>query len=327
MILVLGGAGYIGSHMVDSLVSQGKSVVVVDSLVTGFRQSVPPQAHFEQGDLRDSAFLHNVFNKYSIDVVYHFAASSLVGESVLNPFKYYDNNVVGTLRLLDAMREHQVKKIVFSSTAAVYGEPEVVPITEEQRKLPTNTYGQTKLAVEDMLKWADKAHGIQSVCLRYFNVAGASVDGHIGEAHDPETHLIPNVIKAAQGLKQLTVFGDDYPTPDGTCVRDYIHVVDLVQAHEKAMHYLENGGTTNVFNLGNGGGFSVKQIIDATEAVVGRKIPYEIKERRAGDPAVLVADATKAREALGWVPQYTDVKAIIETAWRWHQAHPQGYQN
>lgn len=326
MILVLGGAGYIGSHMVDRLVKQGKSVVVVDSLVTGFRPSIPPQVPFEQGDLRDAAFLNRVFETYAIQAVYHFAASSLVGESVSHPLKYYDNNVVGTLRLLECMHHHQVNHIVFSSTAAVYGEPETVPITESQRKAPTNTYGQTKLAVEDMLKWAGLAHGIKSVCLRYFNVAGAAISGQIGEAHNPETHLIPNVIKAAQGLKALTVFGNDYPTPDGTCIRDYIHVVDLVAAHEKAMQYLEQGGKSTVFNLGNGGGFSVKQIIDATEAVVGRAIPYEIKARRAGDPAVLVADATKAREVLGWVPQYTDVNAIIETAWRWHQSHPHGYE-
>jgi UDP-glucose 4-epimerase len=270
--------------------------------------------------------LNRVFETYAIQAVYHFAASSLVGESVSHPLKYYDNNVVGTLRLLECMHHHQVKHIVFSSTAAVYGEPETVPITESQRKAPTNTYGQTKLAVEDMLKWAGLAHGIKSVCLRYFNVAGAAILGQIGEAHNPETHLIPNVIKAAQGLKALTVFGNDYPTPDGTCIRDYIHVVDLVAAHEKAMQYLEKGGKSTVFNLGNGGGFSVKQIIDATEAVVGQTIPYEIKARRAGDPAVLVADATKAREVLGWVPQYTDVKAIIETAWRWHQSHPHGYE-
>lgn len=326
MILVCGGAGYIGSHMVDALAKEGKSVLVIDSLATGFRKAVSSKVHFMQGDLRDPMFLKEVFTKYKITSVYHFAASSLVGESVSNPFKYYDNNVAGTLRLLEQMRLYKVKRIVFSSTAAVYGEPESVPVKEDQTKKPGNPYGETKLAVENMLKWADQAYGIKSVCLRYFNVAGASFEGHIGEAHNPETHLIPNVIKAAQGLQKLTVFGDDYPTADGTCIRDYIHVNDLVKAHEKAMLYLEEGGDSNVFNLGNGGGFSVKEIIEATERVSGHAIKFDLAPRRAGDPAVLVADATKAKEILGWEPQVTNLDDIIASAWRWHESRPQGYE-
>lgn len=326
MILVCGGAGYIGSHMVDRLIQEGEEIIVIDSLGTGFEKAVHSKAILEIGDLRDVDFLDKIFDKYPIDCVYHFAASSLVGESVKVPFKYYDNNVVGTLRLLEIMSIYGVKRLVFSSTAAVYGEPESVPITENQRKSPTSPYGETKLAVENMIKWADVAFGIKSVCLRYFNVAGASIDGHIGEAHQPETHLIPNVLKAALGEQKLTVFGSDYPTPDGTCIRDYIHIADLVEAHQKAMAYLQSGGQTRAFNLGNGGGFSVKEIIDAAVTVTRREIPYEIKERRAGDPAILVADASLAAEILGWKPFYTNVLDIIETAWRWHQLHPRGYK-
>ena len=326
MILVCGGAGYIGSHMVDHLIGEGAEVVVADSLGTGFKAAVHPKAILEIGDLRDVDFLGNLFAKYSIDSVYHFAASSLVGESVNVPFKYYDNNVVGTLRLLEVMNLYGVKKMVFSSTAAVYGEPDFVPITEDQRKAPTSPYGETKWVVEKMIQWADKAYGIKSVCLRYFNVAGASKTGHIGEAHNPESHLIPNVLKAALGQNKLTVFGDDYPTPDGTCVRDYIHVEDLVEAHQKAMAYLMGGGQSSAFNLGNGGGFSVKEIIEAARQVTGAEIPYELKDRRAGDPAILVADATQAAQVLGWKPKHTEILSIIETAWRWHQGHPQGYK-
>lgn len=326
MILVCGGAGYIGSHMVRYLLEQGKDVLVIDNLATGFREAFPETVAFEQGDLKDGLFLDGVFNKYSIDAVYHFAASSLVGESVTLPFKYYENNVVGTLKLLETMEKYGVKQIVFSSTAAVYGEPEAIPVTENQRKMPTSPYGETKLAVENLLKWADRAYDIKSVCLRYFNVAGASMKGGIGEAHNPETHLIPNVLKTAQGFQPLTLFGDDYPTSDGTCIRDYIHVEDLVSAHVMAMAYLEKGGVTDVFNLGNGGGFSVKQIVDASRKVTGAEIPYEIKERRAGDPAVLVADASKAKAILGWEPKFTEIEAIIESAWQWHESHPGGYK-
>ncbi len=326
MILVCGGAGYIGSHMVENLVKQGQEIIVIDNLATGFKEALPKGIVFKCGDLKDPLFLESVFQAYPIQAVYHFAASSLVGESVAVPFKYYENNVVGTLKLLEAMAKHDVKYIVFSSTAAVYGEPEAIPVTENQRKQPTSPYGETKLAVENMLKWAERAHGIQSVCLRYFNVAGASVTGHIGEAHNPETHLIPNVLKTAQGFQALTVFGEDYPTADGTCVRDYIHVEDLVNAHIMAMAYLEKGGQTDAFNLGNGGGFSVKQIIEASKKVTGLAIPYEVKARRAGDPAVLVADASKAKAILGWEPKFKEVEAIIESAWRWHENHPNGYE-
>lgn len=327
MILVCGGAGYIGSHMVKRLISEGADVLVADSLATGFAKSVHPKAVLEVGDLRDSQFLERLFNQYAIEGVYHFAASSLVGESVQLPFKYYDNNLTGTLRLLETMEKHTVKRLVFSSTAAVYGEPESVPIKEDQRKAPTSPYGETKLAVENLLKWADKAYGIKSVCLRYFNVAGAAVDGQIGEAHNPESHLIPNVLKAALGQQRLTVFGSDYPTADGTCIRDYIHVEDLVEAHQKALAYLEAGGSSTAFNLGNGGGFSVKQIIDAAEKVTGKTIDYDLKDRRAGDPAVLVADAAMAAKHLNWKPQFTNLEAIIETAWKWHSSHPAGYED
>lgn len=326
MILVCGGAGYIGSHMVKKLIEEGKEVLVIDSLATGFEKAVHKDAIFKKGDLRDVSFLSDIFGAYPIDTVYHFAASSLVGESVAVPFKYYDNNVTGTLRLLEVMALYGVKRIVFSSTAAVYGEPEAIPVTEDQRKQPTSPYGETKLAVENMLKWADRAHGIKSVCLRYFNVAGASESGLIGEAHNPETHLIPNVLKTALGQQKLTVFGDDYPTEDGTCIRDYIHVEDLVSAHQKAMAYLENGGDTNAFNLGNGDGFSVKAIIEAARAVTGRPIAYEIHPRRAGDPAVLVADASKAKAVLGWIPEFTKVEDVISSAWKWHESHPEGYK-
>lgn len=324
-ILVCGGAGYIGSHFVYRAVKEN-SIVVADNLGTGHREAVHKSAVFCQGDIRDEKFLDKVFNENKIDAVVHFAANSLVGESMVDPLKYYDNNVYGAICLLKAMVRHDVKKIVFSSTAAVYGEPESVPIKETDKLCPTNTYGETKLAIEKMLKWADKAHGIKSVCLRYFNVAGAHENGIIGEDHNPETHLIPLILQVPLGKREkLFVYGDDYPTKDGTCVRDYIHVSDLADAHIKALSYLNNGGDSNVFNLGNGGGFTVMEMIEAARRVTGHSIPCEVSPRRAGDPAVLVASSDKAKEVLGWNAKYIDVEDMIKTAWVFHKNNPQGY--
>lgn len=327
MKLVCGGAGYIGSHMVKALIEAGEKVVVVDNLVTGHKEAVAAAAALEVGDVRDADFMERIFNTYEIDGVYHFCACSLVGESVTNPFKYYDNNVYGTLKLLEAMVKAKVKNIVFSSTAAVYGEPEQVPIVETQKKQPTNPYGESKLAVENLLKWTDNAYGVKSVSLRYFNVAGADPSGEIGEDHTIETHLIPNVLKAAQGKGSgLTLFGDDYPTNDGTCIRDYIFIGDLIEAHRLAMAYLEKGGATEVFNLGSAKGFSVMEILKASQEVTGETIAYTMADRRAGDPAVLIADATKAKEVLGWSARHTDITEVIQTAWQWHSTHHGGYE-
>lgn len=327
-ILVFGGAGYIGSHAVRELLRAGYDVAVADNLSTGFRQSVPAQARFYQGDLRDRAFLDTVFTAEKVDAVIHFAAFSLVGESVGNPLKYYDNNVYGTKCLLQAMADHNVPCIVFSSTAAVYGEPEHVPILETDRTVPTNPYGETKLAVEKMLRWAGQAHGIRSVCLRYFNACGADAAGDIGEAHNPESHLIPLILQVPGGQRQqISVFGTDYDTPDGTCIRDYIHVTDLASAHILAVQYLLQGGESDVFNLGNGVGYSVREIIETARAVTGHPIPALEQPRRAGDPARLIACSDKARRVLGWTPQYDTVERIVATAWQWHSTHPNGYQN
>lgn len=326
-ILVLGGAGYIGSHAVYQLIDQGMEVVVVDNLETGHRDAVHPKAIFYEGDIRDAAFLDSVFEKEAIDEVVHFAANSLVGESMENPLKYFDNNVYGTQVLLKAMVNHGVKKIVFSSTAATYGEPEMVPITETMPTNPGNTYGETKLVMEKMMKWTALAHDLQFVSLRYFNVAGARETAEIGEDHRPESHLVPLILQTALGQRSdITVFGDDYETPDGTCIRDYVHVEDLIQAHLLALTYLRNGGESNVFNLGSSQGFSVKEMIDAARKVTGKDIPVKIGPRRAGDPGTLIASSDKAREVLGWNPVHTSVEKIIGDAWRWHSAHPAGYE-
>lgn len=324
-ILVTGGAGYIGSHTVAELLERGEEVVVLDSLETGHRDALLGGKLYE-GDLRDKALLKKLFSENEIDAVIHFAANSLVGESMKNPVKYYDNNVFGTLCLLEAMNEANVRKIVFSSTAATYGEPEKVPIEEKDRTEPLNVYGETKLMMERMMSWFDKVLGIKYVSLRYFNAAGSHVSGKIGEDHRPETHLIPLVLQTA--LKQrehISVFGDDYPTADGTCIRDYIHVSDLADAHLRAVDYLRRGEDSNVFNLGNGLGFSVKEVIEVSKQVTGRDIPVVIEARRAGDPAVLVASSEKARNILGWKPAYNKLEDIIESAWKWHSSHPQGY--
>ena len=324
--MVLGGAGYIGSHTVYELVDAGYEVIVIDNLLTGFKEAVHPQAKFYEGDIRDKIFLDNILSKEKIDGVIHFAASSQVGESMKNPLKYYNNNLCGTEVLLESMVEHGIDKIVFSSTAATYGEPESIPILETARTLPTNCYGETKLSMEKMFKWISKAHNLRYVSLRYFNACGAHPNGKIGEAHNPETHLIPLVLQVPNGKREyISVFGNDYDTKDGTCVRDYIHVNDLAQAHILAMEYLSKGGESNIFNLGNGVGFTVKEVIETARKVTNHTIPIREEERRAGDPSVLIASSEKARKVLGWKPQYADLETIISTAWKWHVNHPDGY--
>ncbi|MDM8237574.1 UDP-glucose 4-epimerase GalE [Pseudoflavonifractor phocaeensis] len=326
-ILVLGGAGYIGSHTVYELIDAGRDVVVADNLLTGFRAAVHPKARFYQLDIRDRSALDELFTKEKIEGVIHFAASSQVGESMSDPLKYYDNNLHGTMVLLQAMVAHGVDKIVFSSTAATYGEPERVPILETDRTDPTNCYGETKLAMEHMMRWVSRAHGLKYVALRYFNACGAHPSGAIGEAHNPETHLIPLILQVPNGQREkISIFGDDYATKDGTCIRDYIHVSDLAQAHILALDHLLQGGESDVFNLGNGVGFTVKEVIDVARAVTGHPIPAETCPRRAGDPAQLIASSQKAVEQLGWKPKYNDLNTIIASAWKWHSAHPRGYE-
>lgn len=326
-ILVLGGAGYIGSHTVYELIDAGRDVVVADNLQTGFRQAVHPKARFYEVDIRNRAALEHVFESEDIEGVIHFAACSQVGESMTAPLKYYDNNLYGTMVLLETMVAHGVDKIVFSSTAATYGEPERVPILESDRTEPTNCYGETKLAMEHMMSWVSRAHGLRFVALRYFNACGAHISGKIGEAHNPETHLVPLILQVPNGQRpKIMMFGDDYPTPDGTCIRDYIHVTDLAQAHILALDYLLNGGENNVFNLGNGVGFSVREVVECARKVTGHPIPAEIAPRRAGDPAQLIASSAKAKEVLGWKPQYDDLETIISTAWNWHKDHPHGFE-
>jgi len=312
--------------MVWLLLEKEYDVVVIDNLEKGHKKAVLG-GKFYNGDLKDKEFLEKVFSENDISAVIHFAASSLVGESVENPIKYYYNNVYGTLNLVDTMIKHNVKKLVFSSTAAVYGEPENIPILEEDKTQPTNPYGETKLAIEKMLKWMDIAYGLKFVSLRYFNVAGSHPDGIIGEDHNPETHLIPIVLQTALGIREkVIVYGNDYNTKDGTCIRDYIHVIDLCDAHLKAMEYLEKSNKSEIFNLGNGMGFSVMEVIEKASEVVGKRIPYEIGPRRAGDPSILVASSQKAQKLLGWQQKYNSLETIISTAWKWHSTHPHGYE-
>lgn len=321
-IMVVGGAGYIGSVTVEQLLKAGHEVVVFDSLLKGHREAVPPEATFFQGDMANQADLTRAFETHPVDAVMHFAALSLVGESVSHPSKYFINNVANGLKLLDTMLEYGVKKLVFSSTAAVYGEPTEWPIHEDFPHNPTNPYGESKLAFEKVLKWYEAAYGLRFATLRYFNAAGATA--RVGEDHEPETHLIPLVLQVAQGKRaSISMFGDDYPTPDGTCVRDYIHVVDLADAHIRALSILDERSGT--FNLGNGKGFSVKEVIDVARKVTGHAIPAVVAPRRAGDPAVLVASSDRIRKELGWNPQHADLESIIGDAWAWHQTHPQGY--
>lgn len=325
-ILILGGAGYIGSHTALELIRAGEKTIAADSLETGHAEAVPKDAVFYKGDIRDKNFLNKIFKKEKIEAVIHFAANSLVSESMTNPLKYYENNFYGTLVLLQCMIENNVDKIVFSSTAAVYGEPENIPILETDRTFPTNAYGETKLSMEKMFKWTANAHNLNFVSLRYFNACGAEESGKIGEDHTPETHLIPLVLQVPNGTREhISIFGDDYDTPDGTCIRDYIHVCDLAHAHILAVNYLRNGGESNIFNLGNGVGFSVKEVLNAARNVTGHNIPAIIAPRRSGDPARLVASNKKAQKVLGWRPKYNNLEEIISTAWNWHSSHPDGY--
>lgn len=324
-VLVTGGAGYIGSHTVAALLERGEEIVVLDNLQQGHKEALLGGKLYV-GDLRDGETLDKLFSENNIDAVIHFAANSLVGESMKEPGKYYHNNVYGTLCLLEKMNQHGVNKIVFSSTAATYGEPENVPIDEYDRTSPTSAYGETKLAMEKMMKWFDTAHGVKYISLRYFNAAGAHVSGKIGEAHDPETHLIPIVLEAALGKRaHISVFGDDYATEDGTCIRDYIHVSDLADAHVLALDSLRKGSDSAIYNLGSSTGFSVKQVIDIAREVTGREIPVAFEQRRPGDPAVLIASSQRARQELGWNPQRSNLKEIIASAWNWHSNHPNGY--
>ncbi len=328
--LVCGGAGYIGSHVVKLLLERNREVIVIDNLVTGHVDAVDERAILEIGDLRDKDFLNRVFNKYSekIDGVINFAAYSLVGESVVEPIKYFDNNVGATVSLLEVMNNYNIKNIVFSSTAATYGEPKKIPIEETEETNPTNPYGESKRMVEKILDWESKAHNLKYIALRYFNVAGAYETGEIGEAHTCETHLIPIILQVALGQREkIYLYGDDYDTEDGTCIRDYIHVMDLAEAHILALDSLINGGNSWIFNLGNGEGFSVKEIIDISKKVTGKDIPVEIAPRRAGDPARLVASSKKAKEILNWNPKYIKIEDIIASAWKWHKLNPNGYND
>lgn len=325
-VLVCGGAGYIGSHCVKMLCDLGEEVVVLDNLSTGYQASIDPRAKFYLGDISDENILRVIFQYNQVSEVIHFAAFSLVGESMKDPLKYYQNNVNGTVHLLKSMVEHNINKIVFSSSAATYGDHLHMPLSEENATKPTNTYGQTKLAMEEMMKWADIAHGIKYMALRYFNVAGAHHSSLIGEAHNPETHLIPIVLQVPLGQRShITIFGDDYATPDGTCIRDYIHVEDLIEGHILALKSLRSGAESNIYNLGSGNGYSVLEIVEAARRVTKHPIPVKVESRRSGDPARLIASSEKIRTELGWVRKYNTIDDIIASAWNFHQSHPNGY--
>jgi UDP-glucose 4-epimerase len=322
VILVTGGAGYIGTHAVKALEDRGFQVIILDNLVYGHRELVEAnlKAKLIVGDLSDRDLLDRLFTTTKIDAVMHFAAFAYVGESVTDPAKYYQNNVVGTLTLLDAMRKHGVSNFVFSSTCATYGVPQHIPITEDHPQHPINPYGAGKFTVERVLQDYDPAYGLKSVIFRYFNAAGADPDGRFGEDHNPETHLIPLVLQTAAGKRaSVSIFGTDYETPDGTCIRDYIHVTDLAQAHVLGLEYLLEHQVSQIFNLGNGSGFSVKEVIDTAKQVTGKEIAIEECPRRAGDPGILIGSSTKARQVLGWEPQYADLTTIVKHAWKWHQ--------
>ena len=324
-ILVCGGAGYIGSHMVAELLENNEDVVILDNLEKGHKDALLGGKLYV-GDLRDKEILNKVFTENNIDSVIDFAAYSLVGESMTEPLKYFNNNVYGTISLLESMKEHNVKYIVFSSTAATYGEPKVIPIAEDNDTIPTNAYGESKLLVEKILRWCDSAYGIKYTALRYFNAAGAHINGKIGEDHSPESHLIPLILDVAIGKRdKIMLFGDDYDTEDGTCVRDYVHVTDLAKAHSLALKRLKNGGESTAYNLGNGTGFSVKEVVDVARKVTGHEIPAVIAPRRAGDPATLIATSEKAIKELGWKPEFNQLETIISSAWNWHKANPNGY--
>jgi UDP-glucose 4-epimerase len=326
-ILVSGGAGYIGSHTVKYLLDNyEEEIVVVDNLQSGHSQAVNTE-QFYNIDIREKEELDKVFKSHNVKAVVHFAANSLVGESMENPSEYYNNNVYGMMCLLDVMKDNKVDKIVFSSTAATYGEPKVVPISEKAETFPTNTYGETKLAMEKMMIWFEKAYGIKYVSLRYFNAAGAHESGTIGEDHSPETHLIPLILQVALGQREkIHIFGNDYNTIDGTCIRDYIHVMDLASAHYLAIEYLRKGNSSEVLNLGNGSGYSVKQVIDTARKITNHEIPLEVKGKRDGDPPELIATSQRALNLLGWKPKYSSLEKIITDAWRWHKNSPNGYK-
>ncbi|MCK5387820.1 MAG: UDP-glucose 4-epimerase GalE [Candidatus Izimaplasma sp.] len=327
-VMITGGAGYIGSHAVKILLERGYNVSVIDNLSTGYMDSVDKRAIFHNIDIRDKDLVVNVLKSDHIGAVIHFAAFSLVGESMQVPLKYYDNNVYGTKVLLDAMNEAGVKHIVFSSSAAVYGDRSTMPITEEVLEVPTSAYGETKLAMEKMMKWADIAHGIKYIALRYFNVAGAYQTGEIGESHNPETHLIPLILQVPLGKREhISIFGNDYDTPDGTCIRDYIHIEDLIEAHILAMHKIIETNKSDIFNLGSGEGYSVLEMIESARKVTKQPIKSIISERRAGDPARLIASSEKAEKELKWVKKYNDVSSIISSAWKFHQLHKDGFKN
>lgn len=324
-ILVTGGAGYIGSVAVEDLRKQNESVVVLDNLAYGHRQAIDSSVAFYEGDIGDESLVKAILSEYEIEACMHFSAFAYVGESVEKPQIYYKNNFVQTLKLLDVLIENDIKKFIFSSTCATYGEPQYVPIDEKHPQFPTSPYGWSKFMVERALADYDAAYNLKYVALRYFNACGASET--CGEDHNPETHLIPLVLFAAQGKRDsISIFGDDYPTPDGTAIRDYIHISDLSQAHLLAFEYLRKGGDSEFVNLGNGSGYSVKEVVEAARRITGEKIEAKIAPRRAGDPSRLVADAKKAREVLGWNPQFPEIERIIESAWAWHSANPEGYE-
>lgn len=328
-ILVLGGAGYIGSHMVKLLTDQKEEVIVLDNLETGNKESIEDkEVQFYLGDVRDEAVLDQIFDNHDIDSVVHFAAYSLVPESIKDPLKYFSNNVSGMISLLSSMARHNVNTIVFSSTAAVYGIPEKIPIKECDNENPISPYGLSKLMMEQIVEWANQAYGINYIGFRYFNVAGADKTSAIGEAHKVETHLIPKILESVLAEKEaFEVTGVDYETKDGTNIRDYIHVSDIASAHYSALNYLRSGGESDIFNLGSESGFSVREIIDAARKVTGHPIPTVDKGRRGGDPDILIANSDKAEKILGWVPEYTSIEDIISTAWNWHKKHPNGYEN
>lgn len=324
-ILVCGGAGYIGSHMVAELLAQNKEVIILDNFEKGHEDAILGGKIYK-GDLRDKNILDKIFTENHVEAVIDFAAYSLVGESMVEPLKYFNNNVSGTISLLEAMKKYGVKYIVFSSTAATYGEPENTPILENDKTIPTNAYGESKLLVEKILKWCDTCYGIKFTVLRYFNAAGAHINGKIGEDHSPETHLIPLILQVALNKRdEIMIFGDDYKTKDGTCVRDYIHVSDLASAHLLALNRLIDGGESRIYNLGNGTGFTVKEVIEVARKVTNHPIPAKIVPRRAGDPAILIASSDKAISELNWKPKFNSLETIIETAWKWHSSHIDGY--
>lgn len=325
-ILVTGGAGYIGSHVVKELLRQKYQPVIYDNLQTG-HQKATKNALFIRGDLSDSVKLKETFQTHAVDAVMHFAADCLVGESVQNPLKYFNNNVKNSIKLIEIIQEFKIKKFVFSSSAAVYGEPKKIPITEDHSCCPTNPYGETKWIFERVLQAYHDAGILNFISLRYFNAAGADPEGELGEDHSPESHLIPLVIKAALNGTSVPVFGTDYNTPDGTCIRDYIHVTDLANAHILALRKLEQGKHSGIYNMGNGNGYSVREVIETVKKVTERKVTAIESPRRPGDPARLVASSEKIRHELGWIPKYPDLETIIETAWEWHRNHPKGYDD